>query len=180
MLLLAREDPEALAAVPGLVLVCPQLDLTCGSPTYTSSQFSRELLTGDVLAPLEVHANRELRKGRCRIYTGSEELLRDCVLSPYWLCRGRDEALLRAVERAGVPVWICTGAAETLQGEILDFAQRLRDRLPLEVAGPPGDVPLLGDAPVPGLAAVPQQGRGAPTHGGVPGAAVVGGAAHGG
>lgn len=32
-----------------------------------------------------------------------------------------------------IPTWICTGASETLAGEVLDFAQQLQNQIPLEL-----------------------------------------------
>lgn len=133
LLLLAKEFPSKLPLVRGVALVSPWLDLTCGSPTYVSNAFSREVLTGDVAFRLPADRNREEFRGLALAYVGSEERLKQSLYSPYWLARDLQGGLLAALEAAPVPLWICVGAAETLAGEAMDFAERLRGRLPMEV-----------------------------------------------
>merc|ERR1712146_275626 len=49
------------------------------------------------------------------------------------LSRGADPDLLAKLEKARVPMWASIGAAETLMGEVLDFAERMQGKFPLEV-----------------------------------------------
>lgn len=130
---LARSHEEVLSSVRGVVLMSPWWDLTCSGLSYISNAFSEDTQTGDVPFRLATDENRADFRSYALRYVGSEDLLKDPVHSPYWLSRGADPGLLAKLEKARVPMWACIGAAETLMGEVLDFAERMQDKFPLEV-----------------------------------------------
>jgi len=132
--LLARHAPESIGVVPCLLLSSPALDLTCRCHTYVSNAFSEDHKTGDTFFTDGVEITRYIFRDIGMWYTGtSEEGLVDPIWSPYWLARGGDDALVEVLEKSWVPIFACVGVSEALSGEVLDFAQRLRGRLPLEV-----------------------------------------------
>ncbi|CAE8626047.1 unnamed protein product, partial [Polarella glacialis] len=134
LLHLLQSHPEVMPSIRGVALLSPWLDLTCGSHTYVSNSFSEQHHTGDILFREPAEQNRKTFLEYSNNYVGGDKsLLKDPILSPYWLARGVDASLLADLERAEVPIWMCVGAAEALSGEVLDFAQRLRNRLRLEV-----------------------------------------------
>mmetsp|Transcript_119313 Transcript_119313/g.382412 ORF Transcript_119313/g.382412 Transcript_119313/m.382412 type:complete len:817 (-) Transcript_119313:123-2573(-) len=131
--LLAQERPEALALVKGVAMISPWLDLSCGSPTYVSNSFSPEAQTGDIAFRAPADRNRAEFRENALLYVGDRSRLTESLYSPYWLAREPSSDLRAVLEAARVPIWMCVGSAETLAGEALDFAQRLRNRLPVEV-----------------------------------------------
>lgn len=132
-----HEKPEVLSAIRGCATISPWLDLSCGSPTYVSNAFAKEGLTGDVMFRDPAGQNRAVFRDCAMTYVGSEEELTNPSFSPYWLSKGslseQHSMALKRLQEAQVPVWACIGAAETLSGEVLDFAARLEKELPLEV-----------------------------------------------
>lgn len=133
LLLLARDAPDVLRAIPCLALMSPAFDLTCRCHTYISNAYADDHRTGDAFFTDGVEVNRNIYRGIGMAYVGSEEGLTDCIYSPYWLARWPNEELLAVLDGYRIPIWMCVGAPEALCGEVLDFAQRLRGRLPMEV-----------------------------------------------
>ncbi|CAE7543602.1 est [Symbiodinium natans] len=129
---LAQEDLELSASICGLILISPWLDLSCGSHTYVSNAYAEEGHTGDIAFREHADDNRASFRRMAMTYTGSPALLKDPVLSPYWLARNLDAELGDKLAKSRMPIWICAGAAETLVGEVLDFAERLRGKVPVE------------------------------------------------
>lgn len=132
LLALSEESEELKKCLAGLALVSPWLDLTCGSHTYVSNAFAAEANTGDLAFRAHADENRAGFKGMGLTYTGSADLLKDCLFSPYWLSRAESN-LLMGLQAWQIPTWICTGASETLAGEVLDFVQQLQNQIPLEL-----------------------------------------------
>jgi acetyl esterase/lipase len=137
LLEIARTHDSYLENVKGIGLLSPWWDLSCGGPTYISNAFSEDTHTGDVPFRDPPDENRASFRSYASRYLGSDDLMQDVVYSPYWLCRESlsedDAALLAKLAKARVPVWACIGAAETLMGEVLDFAQRLQGKFPIEI-----------------------------------------------
>ncbi|CAE7739500.1 est [Symbiodinium sp. CCMP2592] len=127
---LEQDDTELTASLCGLVLISPWLDLSCGSHTYVSNAYAEEGDTGDLAFREHADDNRASFRRMAMTYTGSSGLLKDATFSPYWLVRNLESDLVAKL--AKLPMWICAGAAETLSGEVLDFAQRLRGKVPIE------------------------------------------------
>jgi len=127
---LEQDDTELTASLFGLVLISPWLDLSCGSHTYVSNAYAEEGDTGDLAFREHADDNRASFRRMAMTYTGSSGLLKDATFSPYWLVRNLESDLVAKL--AKLPMWICAGAAETLSGEVLDFAQRLRGKVPIE------------------------------------------------
>ncbi|CAJ1338923.1 unnamed protein product [Effrenium voratum] len=103
---LAEDALELQSPLRGLVLISPWLDLTCGSHTYVSNAFSAEAHTGDLAFRSPADENRAGFRGMALTYAGSAGLLKDCIVSPYWLARdGRGEStdVLRKLEKSGLP-----------------------------------------------------------------------------
>jgi len=130
---LARKHEASLSNVRGVVLLSPWWDLTCSGLTYISNAFSEDAHTGDLPFRLAPDENRADFRSYALRYVGSADLLKSAVYSPYWLSRGADPDLLAKLEKARVPMWACIGAAETLMGEVLDFAEKLQGKFPMEV-----------------------------------------------
>eukprot|EP00931_Biecheleriopsis_adriatica_P059478 TRINITY_DN35597_c0_g1_i1.p1 TRINITY_DN35597_c0_g1~~TRINITY_DN35597_c0_g1_i1.p1 ORF type:complete len:382 (-),score=72.87 TRINITY_DN35597_c0_g1_i1:50-1195(-) len=130
---LSESSQELRRAIRGTVMISPWLDLTCGSHTYVSNAYAAEAHTGDVAFRKPADANRNEFRSMGLTYVGSEALLKDCTFSPYWLVRGLEPDLLHALEESKIPLWICMGASEALSGEVMDFAQRLKDKVPVEM-----------------------------------------------
>eukprot|EP00933_Yihiella_yeosuensis_P053373 TRINITY_DN5160_c0_g1_i1.p1 TRINITY_DN5160_c0_g1~~TRINITY_DN5160_c0_g1_i1.p1 ORF type:complete len:605 (-),score=74.39 TRINITY_DN5160_c0_g1_i1:175-1719(-) len=134
LLQVADKKPGILDAVKGCALISPWLDLSCGSHSYVSNAFSPADLTGDVMFQGAADENAAAFRNCAIRYVGSKDELKDRLFSPYWLCRDNSSAtVLSRLEKAQIPLWMCVGAAETLSGEVLDFAQRLRGKLPIEM-----------------------------------------------
>jgi len=131
LLLLILADSELLEVTKGVLLISPWLDLACGSHTYVSNTFCSETLNGDIAFRHSPDENRAAFKKGGLTYVGSEALLQDCRYSPYNLARGGE--LLERLAATKVPIWMCMGGAETLSGEVLDFTQRLKDKISIEM-----------------------------------------------
>ncbi|CAK0810241.1 unnamed protein product [Prorocentrum cordatum] len=132
--LLSGEDhPDLVSSIRAVVMLSPAMDLTCCSHTYVSNAWCKDTYTGDAYFQEEVSLTRQKFSAIDATYVGSEDALQDCVYSPYWLLRGWDDELLAALEKARVPIWMCIGSAEALVGETLDFAQKLKHKLQMEV-----------------------------------------------
>eukprot|EP00913_Durusdinium_trenchii_P021840 g20522.t1 len=134
--ILSDDSLERELNIRGLALISPWLDLSCGSHTYVSNAFAAEAHTGDVAFRAHADENRAGFKGMGLTYTGSVEFLKDGLYSPYWLARGANSGLLQRLTEGTSkppPMWICTGAAETLCGETLDFCQQLQGKVPMDL-----------------------------------------------
>jgi len=132
LVLAAREGPELLPLIKAVLLVSPWMDLSCGSPTYISNAYGPIGHTGDVCWPRPAHLHPILSRACAEKYLGSETLFRDPVLSPYWLCREGGRELVEALAQHDVAIWLLTGASEVLSGEVLDFTERLGQRMLVE------------------------------------------------
>jgi len=146
---IARDHPDVLECIRGVAMLSPWLDLSCGSHTYVSNAYECGSDSGDVMFREPADENRATFRQCATTYLGSEDLLQDWLYSPYWLARSlssgsssgsticnRDvngrKAVLARLMKAQVRLWMCIGAAESLAGETLDLAQRLRGKLPVE------------------------------------------------
>eukprot|EP00930_Biecheleria_cincta_P018444 TRINITY_DN14368_c0_g1_i1.p1 TRINITY_DN14368_c0_g1~~TRINITY_DN14368_c0_g1_i1.p1 ORF type:complete len:397 (+),score=30.76 TRINITY_DN14368_c0_g1_i1:127-1317(+) len=131
--LIARDKPQLLPALRGVVMVSPWFDLSCRSTTYISNAYGSGGHTGDICWPRPAHLHPSMSRECAVDYLGSDALVDDPVLSPYWLCREQGTDLLQVLRKQCPPIWILMGGSEVLLGEAMDFTMRLRDALKVQL-----------------------------------------------